>query len=246
MVWYGYGTVLYVCVNTFNDSTLPFVFFRIHTQRRSPWNWWVIFENHQSRVDCSRSLFDWVEDTKLVWKLTLQLWPLVHPSALWQKMFEFSLAWFRRIPHLSKFLFGMAGNHHKHEWTIRFFGLVAPGNQTPDWSPNHVIFVWDEWNQPALWGMGFVLVGVVVGVHNQMNSFTVVVLSLVSGFTAAWFFLEKPHSWEKDLERRMPSRGNVTDDSPEEFQARISNPTGKKNRSEMPFLVLYAWIYMVL
>ena len=29
------------------------------------------------------------------------------------------------------------------------------------------------------------LVGVVVGVHNQMNSFTVVVLSLVSGFTAS-------------------------------------------------------------
>jgi len=36
-------------------------------------------------------------------------------------------------------------------------------------------------------GMGFVLVGVVVGVHNQMNSFTVVVLSLVSGFTILMF-----------------------------------------------------------
>lgn len=36
-------------------------------------------------------------------------------------------------------------------------------------------------------GMGFVLVGVVVGVHNQMNSFTVVVLSLVSGFTVIMF-----------------------------------------------------------
>lgn len=33
--------------------------------------------------------------------------------------------------------------------------------------------------------MGLVLVGVVVGVHNQMNSITVVVLSLVAGFTAA-------------------------------------------------------------
>ena len=37
----------------------------------------------------------------------------------------------------------------------------------------------------------------------------------------------------------MPSRGNVTDDSPEEFQARISNPTGKKIDQRCHF-----WYYM--
>eukprot|EP00438_Fugacium_kawagutii_P014279 Skav215764 [mRNA] locus=scaffold106:372677:378055:- [translate_table: standard] len=39
----------------------------------------------------------------------------------------------------------------------------------------------------AILGMGLVLVGVVVGVHNQMNSITVVVLSLVAGFTVIMF-----------------------------------------------------------
>ena len=36
-------------------------------------------------------------------------------------------------------------------------------------------------------GMGMVLIGVIVGAHTQMNAFTLVILSLVSGFTGVMF-----------------------------------------------------------
>ena len=38
--------------------------------------------------------------------------------------------------------------------------------------------------QDPVRGMSFIVVGVVIGVHNQMNSFTVVILSLNLGVTA--------------------------------------------------------------
>lgn len=142
-------------------------------------------ENHQSRVDVSRSLFDWVEDTKLVWKLTLQLWPLVHPSALWQK-----------------FLFGMAGNHHKHEWTKGCLDWWLLAIKPPIEAP----IMW------FLFGMG--------GTSQPSEVWVLCWWVWLWAFTTRWTpslwwfsrwcqdllqlgWLEKPHSWEKDLEKRM-------------------------------------------